>query len=168
MNPFEHKILKSIAADPGDLEHVPPAVVKAAVRRVLEQLPETILGDTYPDDDPRLDRYTLRHLLEQDFVLCEDGSIWLSEETASDEEGATMPLAYWEAAKAEIPLAGSGRFVIYDADEGAYLRLCATGKCWGEVEGALGFETEAAARREVERLGLQGAIQIRDLSGARR
>lgn len=111
MKPLTDKITAAIIDAPGDLQGVPPVVVRAVVARALAELPEAILARTLPEEDDRLDRYTLRDLLEEEWVTCEDGSVWLERETASDAEGATMPRAYWEAlAKEEARTSGVDHF----------------------------------------------------------
>ena len=91
---------------------MPPVVVRAVVARALAELPEAFLPRTLPEEDDRLDRYTLRDLLEEEWVTCEDGSVWLKRETCTDlSTGETMPRAYWEAlAKEEARTSGVDYF----------------------------------------------------------
>lgn len=94
-NALETKIMASILDAPGELAHVPPVLIRSAVSRALAELPEAILARTLPEDDDRLDAYTLRDLLEADWALCADGSVWRADEVAADADGCVMPREHW-------------------------------------------------------------------------
>lgn len=80
LKPLVRKVLDLLADDPR-LGGVSRPERRAVVKATLEALPEAFLPRALPAEDERLDRYTIRDLLEGTWVGCADGSVRLQGET---------------------------------------------------------------------------------------
>lgn len=82
LKPLVRKVLDILQDDPR-LGGVSRPERRAVVKATLEALPEAFLPRVLPAEDERLDRYTMRDLLEGAWVRCADGSVRLEHETVS-------------------------------------------------------------------------------------